>query len=64
MTGTLRSLASVVLMLIAAGCVFLSLAVPEAPRETWWIFWTIYGVTGLGCLLGTGWLLRIGRTGA
>ena len=62
--GTLRSLAFIVLMLIAAACVYLSLAVPEAPRESWWIFWTIYAVVGLSSLLGAGCLLRTRRTGA
>jgi hypothetical protein len=56
--GILRSLSSVVLILIAAGCVYLSFAVMEAPRDTWWKFWTIYTVVGLSCLLGAGWLLR------
>jgi hypothetical protein len=56
---TLRSVASIVLMLIAAGCAYLSLAVPEAPRESWWIFWAVYAVVGLPCLLGAGWLLRM-----
>jgi hypothetical protein len=62
--GTLRSLASIVLMLIAAGCAYLSFAVREAPREYWWIFWTIYAVMGLSCLLGAGSLLRLRRTAA
>ena len=57
-------LASIVLMLIAVGCAYLSLAVREAPREYWWIYWTIYAVMGLSCLLGAGWLLRIRRTEA
>lgn len=61
---TFRSLASVVLLLIAAGCVYLSLAVPEAPREYWWAFWATYSVVGLSCLFGAGWLLRRRRTGA
>jgi hypothetical protein len=62
--SVLRSLASIVLMLIAVGCAYLSLAVQEAPRESWWIFWTIYAVIGLSCLLGAGWLLRMRGTGA
>jgi hypothetical protein len=61
---SVRSLAFIVLMLISAGCAYLSLAVPEAPREYWWIFWTIYAVVGLSCLLGAGWLVRMRRTGA
>lgn len=59
---TFRSLASVVLLLIAAGCAYLSLAVPEAPREHWWAYWTIYAVIGLSCLSGAGWSLRMRRT--
>ena len=56
--GVLRSLSSIVLILIAAGCVYLSFAVMEAPREYWWTYWTICAVVGLSCLLGAGWLLR------
>ena len=56
--GVLRSLSSIVLILITAACVYLSFAAMEAPRDTWWKFWTIYGVVGLSCLLGAGWLLR------
>ena len=56
--GILRSLSSIVLILIAAGCVYLSFAAMEAPRDVWWKFWTIYAVVGLSCLLGAGWLLR------
>jgi hypothetical protein len=55
---TLRSLVCVVLTLIAASCVYLSLAAVEAPRESWPIFWTFYAVIGLSCLLGAGWLFR------
>ena len=56
--GILRSLSSIVLILIAAACVYQSFAVMEAPRESWWMFWTIDAVVGLSCLLGAGWLLR------
>jgi multisubunit Na+/H+ antiporter MnhB subunit len=56
--GILRSLSSIVLILIAAACVYLSFAAMEASRDTWWRFWTIYGVVGLSCLLGAGWMLR------
>jgi hypothetical protein len=56
--GILRSLSSIVLILIAAACVYLSFAAMEAPRDVWWKFWTIYAVVGLSCLLGAGWLLR------
>jgi hypothetical protein len=56
--GILRSLSSIVLILIAASCVYLSFAAMEAPRDVWWKFWTIYAVAGLSCLLGAGWLLR------
>src|SRR5208282_4480906 len=56
--GILRSLSSIVLILIAVGCVFLSFAAMEAPRDIWWKFWTIYAVVRLSCLLGAGWLLR------
>jgi hypothetical protein len=45
-------------VLVAAACVYLSLAVTEASSDVWWRFWTIYSVVGLSCLLGTGWLLR------
>jgi hypothetical protein len=62
--GILRSLSSIVLILIAAACVYLSFAAMEAPRDTWWKFWMIYGVVGLSCLLGAGWLLRVRRAGA
>jgi hypothetical protein len=62
--GILRSLSSILLILIAAGCVYLSFAVPEAPRDIWWKFWTTYAVVGLSCLLGAGWLLRVRRAGA
>ncbi len=56
--GILRSLSSIVLILIAAACVYLSFAVMEAPREYWWTYWTIYAFVGLSCLLAAGWLLR------
>jgi hypothetical protein len=56
--GILRSLSSIVLILIAVACAYGSLAATDAPREVWWKFWTIYGVVGLSCLLGAGWLLR------
>ena len=56
--GILRSLGSIVLILIAAACVYQSFAAMEAPRESWWMFWTIDAVVGLSCLLGAGWLLR------
>ena len=56
--GTIRALVSVVLLLIAVGCVYLSFAAMEASRESRWIFWTIYAVVGLSCVLGAGWLLR------
>ena len=56
--GILRSLSSIVLILIAAACVYLSFAAMEASRDVWWKFWTNYGVVGLSCLLGAGWLVR------
>ena len=56
--GIFRSLCSIVLILIAVACAYLSLAATEAPREVWWKFWAIYGVVGLSCLLGAGWMLR------
>ena len=56
--GILRSLSPIVLIVIAVGWVYLSFEAMEAPRDVWWIFWTIYGVVGLSCLLGAGWLLR------
>jgi hypothetical protein len=62
--GILRSLSSIVLILIAAGCVYLSFAAMEASRDVWWKFWTIYAVVGLSCLLGAGWLLQVRRAGA
>jgi hypothetical protein len=58
MPGILRSLGSIALILIAVGCVYLSIAAMEAPREVWWKFWAFYAVVGLSCLLGVGWLLR------
>jgi hypothetical protein len=64
MPGILRSLSSIVLILIAAGCVYLSFAATEAPRDVWWKFWTIYAVVGLSSLLGAGWLLRVRRAAA
>jgi hypothetical protein len=56
--GIFRSLSSIVLILMTAGCVYLSFAAMEAPRDIWWKFWTIYAAVGLSCLLGAGWLLR------
>lgn len=56
--GILRSLSSIVMILIAAACVYLSFAAMEAARGVWWKFWTIYAVVGLSCLFGAGWLLR------
>jgi hypothetical protein len=64
LAGTFRAFTSAVLLLIVAGCVYLSLFVPEAPREYWWAFWANYAVVGLSCLSGAGWLLRMRRTGA
>jgi hypothetical protein len=63
-SGTIRALVSVLLLLIAAACVFQSFAAMEAPRESWWIFWTVDAVVGFSCLLGAGWLLRTRRTTA
>jgi hypothetical protein len=62
--GILPSLSSIVLILIAAVCLYFSFAAMEAPRDVWWKFWTIYAVVGLSCLLGSGWLLRVRRAGA
>jgi hypothetical protein len=58
MAITIR-VAGAVLLLAASGvCVFLSVAAREAPRESWWAFWTIYAVVGSGGAVAALWLLR------
>jgi cytochrome bd-type quinol oxidase subunit 2 len=50
------SLASVLLLILAA-CVYLSVAVREAPPESRWAFWYIYALIGVACCSGVGWLV-------
>jgi len=52
-----RRLLALVLLLVVAACVYLAIAVPEAPADSWWAFWLIYAIVGLLCLVGAGWLL-------
>jgi hypothetical protein len=59
-----RILLSVILLLIAAGCVYQAVAAREAPRSQWWAYWTIDAIIGIPCLLGAGWLLSSRRTHA
>jgi hypothetical protein len=56
MTSRIRTFVSIILLLIVAGCVYLSLAAKEAPREQWWASWTIYAIVGFSCLIGAVWL--------
>jgi len=47
------------LLLTAVICAVLAISVPEAPRESWPGFWFIYGLVGLCCLVGAGFLLPL-----
>ena len=58
MLVTLRWAMASLLLAIVMICIYLSIAVPEAPRDSWWGFWYIYGLIGLNCLLGAFWLIR------
>jgi hypothetical protein len=51
-----RKTLAVVLLLVAAGCVFQAVAAGEFP-EAQWAYVLIDGVVGLASLLGAGWLL-------
>jgi hypothetical protein len=52
-----RRLLALVLLVVVAACVYLAIAVPEAPSDSRQAFWLIYSLVGLLCLLGAGWLL-------
>ncbi|GAC1475942.1 MAG: hypothetical protein NVSMB9_29430 [Isosphaeraceae bacterium] len=56
-----RILFAGILLLIGAGCVYQAVAAREAPRDEWWIYWTIDAAIGLPCLLAAGWLIWPGR---
>jgi membrane protein YdbS with pleckstrin-like domain len=58
MSGALRIPATVVLLLVAAGCAYLAVAAGEAPRESAWAFRALYAVVGILSLFGAGWLQR------
>jgi hypothetical protein len=45
-------------LLIAMTCGYLALAAREAPAETWWAFWLIYGTVATGSLMAAYWLLK------
>jgi len=47
----------VVLLMIVCACAFLAVAAREAPPDSWWAFWSLYGAVGLACLVGAVWLL-------
>lgn len=54
----LRMVTVGVLLFIMLACVYLAIAAREAPRDTWWAYWTAYGVIGLACAVT---LLRVLR---
>ena len=54
---TIQVTGVVILIALAAFCVFGFLAAAEAPTEAVWSFRLLYGITGLGSLVGAGWLL-------
>jgi len=55
-------IAGAVLLLSVAGiCAYLAVAAREAPPESWWAFWLIYGLVGIASGFGAIRLLRVGR---
>jgi len=47
-----RVAGSLILLVLALVCAFLSVAAREAPPEAWWAFWLLYGVVGGASALG------------
>jgi len=52
MNIVMRIVGAAVLIVMAVMSVFLSIAAREAPADTWWAFWYIYGLVAGACMVG------------
>jgi len=57
MSTILRLTGSVVLIMMAAVCVFLAIAARETPPDAGWGFWYVYGGISFACMMGVYWML-------